>query len=192
MRRSAPRCRARGIAAPPRAAAQRASREAPELPPDLVFLGHSAGAEAVAFVADHLRIDAPRTWARLRGIVLLDPVKSFLGDNIDTALAGIGTTALPALTISAPHSLCNSLGTGTAAVQAYLHRPFVGVRFPNGAHTDAEGASSDALGEALCGRPRNADITALRALALGWTDDFLDSTSTPAYAISPHRHRMHT
>ncbi|TCJ97130.1 alpha/beta hydrolase [Nocardia alba] len=166
-------------------AAAAAGRPAPALPTDLIFLGHSAGAEAVAYVADHLRTDAPRTWANLRGIVLLDPVKSFLGTNTDTALTGIDAAGLPALTISAPPSLCNNLGTGTAAVQAHLHRPFVGVLLPYGVHTDAEGTSSDAIGEALCGRPRVADSTTLHTLAIGWTGDFLAATTTPAFYPSP-------
>ncbi|MFE3543771.1 alpha/beta hydrolase [Nocardia sp. NPDC059177] len=163
------------------AAAARAGHETPSLPADLVFLGHSAGAEAVAFVADQLRTRSPGTWARLHGIVLFDPVKSFLGDNTDRALAGIDTTTLPALTISAPPSLCNNFGTGTDAVQTRLHRPFVGVRLPHGAHTDAEGTSSDLLGETLCGHPRSTDVTTLHTLALAWTADFLDGTTTPAY-----------
>lgn len=162
-------------------AARSAGRAIPTLPTDLVFVGHSAGAEAVAYVADRLRTTAPHTWARLHGIVLLDPVKSFLGDNTDRALAGIDTTTLPTLTISAPPSVCNNLGAGTSAVQAHLHRPFVGVRLPRGAHTDAEGASSDLLGKTLCGHPDPINVATLHTLALGWTDDFLRSTVTPAY-----------
>ncbi|MEU4317859.1 alpha/beta hydrolase [Nocardia fluminea] len=162
-------------------AARSAGRTLSTLPADVVFVGHSAGAEAVAFVADHLRTTTPRTWARLRGLVLLDPVKSFLGDNTDRALAGIDTTTLPTLTISAPPSACNNLGAGTSAVQAHLHRPFVGVQLPHGAHTDAEGTSSDFLGETLCGHPDPINVATLRTLALGWTDDFFRSAITPAY-----------
>ncbi|WP_280338945.1 alpha/beta hydrolase [Nocardia neocaledoniensis] len=167
------------------AAAPHGGGRTPELPTDLVFVGHSAGAEAVVYAADHLRRAAPATWARVHGVVLLDPVPSFLGANTDRALAGLATTGLPVLTVAAAPSLCNNFGAGTSAVQAQLRRPFVGVRLPHGAHTDAEGASSDLLGETLCGRPDPRDVAALSALAVGWTDDFVDHTTTPACYPDP-------
>lgn len=160
-------------------AARRAGATPPALPHRLVFAGHSAGAEAVAFVADRLRTAYPATWSELRGIVLLDPVRSFLGNNIDQALTGIDGTDLPLLTISAPPALCNAFGSGTLAVQSHLHRAFVGVRLPTGKHTDAEGASTDLLGSLLCGSPDSTATTALQTLALGWTRDFFTGTSTP-------------
>ena len=168
------------LAASLAAAAHRAGRSAPPLPADLVFLGHSAGAEAVAAVAEDLRVTSPATWARLRAVILLDPVKSFLGDNLGRAVAGIDITALPLLEVAAPPSPCNSFGTGTDAVRSGLHRPFLGVRLPEGAHTDAEGASSDALGELLCGVPAATAVATVRTLALGWTDDAVDGARTPA------------
>ncbi|GEM32260.1 hypothetical protein NN3_32670 [Nocardia neocaledoniensis NBRC 108232] len=167
------------------AAARHGGRETSDLPGDLVFVGHSAGAEAVAYVADHLRRTDPSTWARLRGVVLLDPVPSFLGANIDRALTGLDGSGLPVRTVAAAPSLCNNFGAGTGAVQAHLHGPFVGVRLPHGAHTDAEGASSDLLGTALCGRPDPRDVAALSTLAVGWTDDFIARTTTPAYYPDP-------
>lgn len=170
------------------AAAQRAGRQAPVMPRDLVFIGHSAGAEAVAFVADRLRTTYPETWNSLHGLVLLDPVRSFLGDNIDHALTGIDGTGLPVLTVSAAPAPCNTFGTGTLAVQTHLHRPFIGVRLNSGTHTDAEGASSDLLGEALCGGPDPASTTALHTLALGWTHDFLTGTTTPEYYPDAAQH----
>ncbi|TDP31469.1 hypothetical protein DFR75_10874 [Nocardia ignorata] len=77
--------------------------------------------------------------------------------------------------------LCNNLWAGTSAVQTHLHRPFVGVRLPHRSHTDAEGTTSDPLGETLCGHPDPADVATLKTLALGWTDDFFSATRTPAY-----------
>ncbi|MFE9783926.1 alpha/beta hydrolase [Nocardia salmonicida] len=163
------------------AAATRAGQVAPPLPSDLVFVGHSAGAEAVAFVAHRLHVAHPEVFSRLRGLVLLDPVKSFLGDNSDRALADLDPTDLPILTIAAAPSLCNNLGSGTTAVQQQLHRPFLGISVSDGMHTDAEGTSSDSLGTLLCGTPSIANTTMLRTLALGWTGDFLTGTGTPAY-----------
>ncbi|GAB4586556.1 alpha/beta fold hydrolase [Nocardia sp. IFM 10818] len=169
------------------AAARRAGRAAPAIPENLVFIGHSAGAEAVAYVAERLRTHHLESWNTLRGVVLLDPVRSFLGNNIDLALTGLDTTTLPALTISAPPSPCNTFGIGTLAVQTRLHRPFLGVRLPSGAHTDAEGSSSDTLGEMLCGTPEAMNSATLRTLALGWVGDFLTGTPTPDYyPAAPH------
>ncbi|NNH68455.1 alpha/beta hydrolase [Nocardia uniformis] len=169
------------LAASLTAAARNAGVPIPAFPDDLVFIGHSAGAEAVTFVADRVRTNHPRTWNGLRGVILLDPVQSFIGDNIARALSGLDDTALPILTISAVPALCNSFTLGTVAVQTRLHRPFVGVRLPGGAHTDAEGDSSDVLGELLCGIPEPANSTMLRTLALGWTNDFVKGTTTPGY-----------
>ncbi|MVU78100.1 alpha/beta hydrolase [Nocardia sp. ET3-3] len=168
------------------AAAARAGRTAPELPRRFVFLGHSAGAEAVEYVAHRLHTTAPAIWPRVRGLVLLDPVKSFLGNNTDVALTDLDPTGLPILTISGPPSLCNALGSGTAALQTLLHRPFVGVRLPTGEHTDAEGDSSDLVGELFCGIPQSANVAAVRDLATDWTNNFLTDTPTPdLYSLTP-------
>ncbi|WP_216893111.1 alpha/beta hydrolase [Nocardia alni] len=162
-------------------AARSAHHAAPAMPRSFVFVGHSAGAEAVAFVANRLRTTAPQGWSALRGLILLDPVPSFLGDNFHHALTGISATPLPVLAISAPPEPCNSLGLGTAALRSDLHRPFLGVLLPTGVHTDAEGPSSDVLGETVCGYPLAADVATLHALALGWSSDFLTGTTTPEY-----------
>lgn len=60
-----------------------------------------------------------------------------------------------------------------------LRRRFVGVRLGSGAHTDAEGPSSDLLGELVCGYPATADVSVLHTLTLGWTGDFVDGTVMP-------------
>ncbi|MFF0493708.1 alpha/beta hydrolase [Nocardia sp. NPDC004068] len=161
------------------AAAVGPGREVPAIPREFVFVGHSAGGEVVEYVANHLRTNAPGVWAGLRGLVLLDPVKSFLGENTDRALAGLDPTPLPILTVSGPPSWCNNFGSGTAALRAHLHRPFVGVLLTGGAHTDAEGGSSDAVGELLCGTPQPANVATLHRLAVGWADDFFSGGATP-------------
>ncbi|MEU7143249.1 alpha/beta hydrolase [Nocardia sp. NPDC046473] len=162
-------------------AADSARRTDLRIPDQLVFIGHSAGAEAIEYVAHRLHTDYPGTWPSLRGLVLLDPVKSFLGNNTERALADLDTTALPILTISAPPSLCNSLGSGTAAVQQLLHRSYVGIRIGSGVHTDAEGPSGDLMGDLLCGTPESVNISTLRTLAIGWAGDFVTGTRTADY-----------
>ncbi|GAA3203427.1 hypothetical protein [Actinocorallia longicatena] len=158
-----------------------AGRPELSLPTNLVFAGHSAGGEAVAYVANRVRTAYPAAWTGLRGVVLLDPVKSFIGSNTDTALAGLDTIALPVRTVSGPDGICNNSGSGTDAVQAKLHRPFVGVRILGGAHTDAEGASTDAVGTLACGTPQAANIAILQTLAVGWAVDDLTGTHTASY-----------
>ncbi|MCC3314302.1 alpha/beta hydrolase [Nocardia africana] len=155
------------------------------LPRPWVFIGHSAGAEAVEYVAHRLHDSSPAAWANLRGLVLLDPVKSFLGDNTDVALADLAATDLPVLTVSGPPALCNNFGSGTAALRAHLHRRFLGVRLTTGEHTDAEGPSSDPLGELLCGTPQPGNVAALQQLATSWTGDYVEgATDYPTAAAA--------
>ncbi|WP_067701478.1 hypothetical protein [Nocardia jejuensis] len=164
-----------------RSAATPLGRAELTIPPNLVFIGHSAGAEAVEYVAHRLHTDHPAAWAALRGLILLDPVKSFLGDNTDTALTDLDRTELPILTVSAPPSLCNNLGSGTTAMQTLLHRPYLGIRISSGVHTDAEGDSTDIIGEIACGTPESVNIATLHKLTLGWAGDYLDGTRTADY-----------
>ncbi|GAB2514586.1 alpha/beta fold hydrolase [Nocardia heshunensis] len=165
-------------------AAAAIGRRAPAIPQAAVFIGHSAGAEAVEYVAHRLHASHPDVWPNLRGLILLDPVKSFLGNNTDAALTDLDPSGLPILTVSGPPGLCNNFGSGTTAVQTLLHRPFLGVRLPFGEHTDAEGASSDMVGELACGIPQSANVSALQQLTTRWTDDFLANTSDYAEAAA--------
>ncbi|MEV0710453.1 alpha/beta hydrolase [Nocardia aurea] len=162
-------------------AAARIGRAPVAMPRQMVFVGHSAGAEAVTYVADRLRTTYPEAWSGLRGLILLDPVKSFIDNNTDPSLINLDTTSLPIQAISAAPSACNNLGTGTMSMQQYLHRPFLGVRLTGGVHTDAEGSSSDLLGTLLCGEPQTANVAELDALAIGWADDYLSGTPTSEF-----------
>jgi len=159
-------------------ALERSGRAPLAMPEQMIFLGHSAGAEAVTYVANRLHTAYPGAWANLRGLILFDPVKSFVDNNTDSSLVDLDRTALPIQAISAAPSWCNNLGTGTTSMQTYLHRPFLGVRITNGSHVDAEGASSDVLGTLLCGVPQAAHVSELDALAVGWADDYLSGATT--------------
>ncbi|MFD6159852.1 hypothetical protein ACFWF7_36125 [Nocardia sp. NPDC060256] len=163
------------------AAAAHAGRPELRLPEQYAFVGHSAGGEAVEYVAHRLHADHPGTWGGLRGLVVLDPVKSFVGDNTDRALADLDNTALPILAVSGPPSLCNAFGTGTDALRTRLHRSYVGIRISTGVHTDAEGTSVDTLGSLLCGTPESVNITTLRTLTLGWIGDYFTGTRSADY-----------
>ncbi|MQY20911.1 alpha/beta fold hydrolase [Nocardia macrotermitis] len=159
------------------AAATRTGVTPPAIPHRYVFIGHSAGAEAVEYVAHRLHTTYPATWPNLRGLILLDPVKSFLGANTDTALTDLSPTPLPILTISGPPAPCNNFGTGTTALRTDLHRPLLGVRLTTGEHTDAEGPSTDLLAESLCGTPQPANTTTLQQLAVRWTTQYFAGTT---------------
>ncbi|MFA1547879.1 hypothetical protein [Actinomadura chokoriensis] len=158
-----------------------AGRPGLALPGSLVFSGHSAGGEAVSYVAGRLRTDGAATWAGLRGLVLLDPVKSFIGDNLGTGLAAVDGTGRMVRTISGPDGTCNNSGSGTDALQAGVHAPFVGVRLTGGAHTDAEGASTDAVGTLACGTPKAENIATLQTFAVAWAKDAFNGTQTAGY-----------
>jgi hypothetical protein len=162
-------------------AATAAGRSGTALPSSLVLSGHSAGGEAVEYVAQRLHATAPDDFARVRGLVLLDPVKSFLGSNTEDSLKGLAGTGLPVHTISSPPYSCNSDATGTAAVQALVPAAFVGARLTTGAHTDAEGSSTDLAGTALCGTPQAKNVTALQSLATAWATDAFTGRTTAAW-----------
>lgn len=171
------------------AAAERAGITPPALPQQFVFIGHSAGGEAVEYVAHRLHSSYPSAWANLRGLILLDPVKSLLGANTDTALADLASTELPILSVSGPPGPCNNFGSGTTALRTYLHRPVLGVRLTTGEHTDAEGGTTDPLAELFCGTPQPGNTSTLQELTVGWTGqyfsgaaDYLTGTTAPTPA----------
>ncbi|MFI6480978.1 alpha/beta hydrolase [Nonomuraea sp. NPDC050663] len=159
----------------------KAGRPGLGLPAKFVFAGHSAGGEAVSHVAQELRSGYPAAWPRLAGLVLLDPVKSPAGDNLGRALGHLDGTPLPIQAISSPPYLCNSDASGTAELAARLHRPFLGVRLSTGAHTDAEGASADAIGRLTCGSPQAQNVAALQALATTWAAGYVSGSPDPAW-----------
>ncbi|MEU5988049.1 hypothetical protein ABZ806_03635 [Spirillospora sp. NPDC047418] len=158
-----------------------AGRTGLTLPNSVVFSGHSAGGEAVSYVAGRLRTDSAAGWARVRGLVLLDPVKSFIGDNLATGLNAVDGTGRMIRTISGPDGLCNNSGSGTDLVQEDVHAPFVGVRLTTGAHTDAEGASTDGVGTLACGTPKAENVATLQTFAVAWAKDAFNGTQTAAY-----------
>lgn len=161
-------------------AKQRAVRPDVSMPEKLVLTGHSAGGEAVAYVANRLRTSYPSAYANLRGVILLDPVPSIAGSNLSTGLQGLSGSR-PVYTISAQPSTCNSGGAGTGLVTRTLAQDFVGVRLTSGVHTDAEGASTNGLGTLVCGTPKASNVAILQTLAVEWAGDMVSGQKTPAY-----------
>lgn len=157
-------------------AAAKAGRPGMALPPKLLFSGHSAGGETVSYVANRLRTQYPAAFARLTGLVLLDPVNSFAGLNMANALNGLNTTNLPMHAISSPPYLANGQASGTKELTTDVHRDFLGIRLSTGSHCDAEGASTDTLCTLPNGAPQAANVAVLQEFATTWATD--DATGT--------------
>lgn len=163
-------------------AAANVGRPVTPLPENLVFVGHSAGAEAVEYVAERLHSAYPGAFARMRGIVSEDGVKSFIGSNTDDALTGLAATTLPVYATASPHLLCNFFRRGTKAIERYLpDRTFHGVSITTGAHGDALGPSSPAYENLVCGRPKPDNVAAVWGLTRGWIADMFAGTTTPDF-----------
>ncbi len=156
----------------------KAGRTDVTLPTAWVFAGHSAGGEAVPYVTQALRADYPGAFANLRGEILYDPVKSFIGSNLSSALNHLDNTTLPILAVTAPPYTCNRDGAGTQVLIDQLHRPFLGVRLTSGAHIDVEGASAPTPDKVACGTPQAKNIDALQHLSIGWAGDFVSGAKT--------------
>lgn len=108
----------------------------------MAFSGHSAGGETVLSVADRLYGSDPETFDRLKGLVLQDPVKSFVGTNTDDAVASLGPTSLPIYALASPSS---PPATPTRAAprpcsQGLAGRSFVAAEVTTGVHGDIFGA----------------------------------------------------
>ncbi|MEU4420714.1 alpha/beta hydrolase [Actinoplanes sp. NPDC024001] len=163
------------------AAANAAGRGGSTLPTRYVLAGHSAGGEAVTYIANRLRTAHPAAFAALEHVQLLDPVKSPAGNNMASGLSGLAATGLPILTISSPPYLSNSNASGTVELVNQLDRPFLGVRLTTGSHCDAEGASTDGLCTLTGGAPQARNVAALQTLAVAWASDAVAGSATATY-----------
>ena len=163
-------------------AAKKAGRTGEALPQKLTFSGHSAGGEAVLYVANHLRSSHGSTFAKLKGLVLQDSVKSFVGSNTDTALVGLNNTPLPIYALASPKSTCNSDQSGTRAViERLATRSFHGAQVTSGNHGDIFGPAQNALGSTTCGTPKAKNTSAAQTLTLGWFGDQFAGTRTASF-----------
>ena len=163
-------------------AADLAGRAGESLPRNMAFSGHSAGGETVLSLADRLYGSDPEAFDRLKGLVLQDPVKSFVGTNTDDAVANLGPTSLPIYALASPKSACNADQSGTQAVLAGLAgRSFVAAEVTTGVHGDIFGPSQSLVGALVCGFPTAENTAAAQTLTLGWFGDQFAGTLTPDY-----------
>ncbi|MFB7719709.1 MULTISPECIES: hypothetical protein [unclassified Nocardia] len=151
------------------------------LPTAIVFAGHSAGGEAVPYVAQQLRASYASAFANLRGMILFDPVKSFIGNNLSSSLNHLDNSGLPILAITAPPYTCNRDGAGSKVLLDQIHRSFLGVRLTSGAHIDVEGSSAPAPDKVACGTPQAKNVDALQKLSVAWAGDFVSGSTTADY-----------
>ncbi|WP_203833647.1 alpha/beta hydrolase [Actinoplanes campanulatus] len=162
-------------------AATTAGRSGSTLPTKYVLAGHSAGGDAVTYIANRLRTTFPAAFANLAYLQLLDPVKSPSGTNMATALTGLNGTSLPITAISSPPYLSNSNASGTVELLARVDRPFLGVRLTTGSHCDAEGASTNWLCTLTGGASKAKNVTALQTFAVNWASDAAAGATTATY-----------
>ncbi|AZZ83914.1 alpha/beta hydrolase [Gordonia alkanivorans] len=152
------------------------------MPYRMVFAGHSAGGEFVVVAADTLRRADPVAYRRLAGLMLFDPVNSFFGVHFASAAASLGADRFPIRVIASQPSVSNSFGSGVAVLQRTTRQEFLGSRLVTGVHIDAEGESTDLIGELselAVPRPRNGRV--IHALATGWSSDMVAGTVTRTY-----------
>jgi dienelactone hydrolase len=147
------------------------------LPSTFVVSGHSAGGALATVAAGAVASDpSAGVRARLKGVVLLDPV-----ENSDNGMAAAlpKLTGVRVLTISGGDSTCNANSSGTKVLLPN-RTGFAGVRLPSGCHCDAEADTTDGTCTLLCGTPKQANKDALRLLAADWASDMLAGTTTAA------------
>lgn len=163
-------------------AASRAGRSGLALPSRWAFVGHSAGGEAVAYVTNRIRTNHAGAYARLGGIVLEDPVNSFIGSNLSDALGGLATSNLSVLTLASPPNSCNNNQSGIALVtQKLANRAFRGAQVTTGTHIDVFGAGAGPLLRTACGTPQTANVNAVQTLTTAWLADQLAGTRTTTF-----------
>ncbi|WP_232715819.1 alpha/beta hydrolase family protein [Gordonia metallireducens] len=152
------------------------------MPYRMVFAGHSAGGEFVVVAADALRRSDPAAYRRLAGLMLFDPVNSFFGAHFASAAASLGADRLPIRVIASQPSVSNTFESGVSILQRTTRQDFLGSRLVTGVHIDAEGESTDLIGELselAVPRPRNGRV--IHTLATGWSSDMVAGTVTRTY-----------
>ncbi|MFC6715636.1 hypothetical protein [Branchiibius cervicis] len=164
-----------------RAARATAGRADLAMPQSLAFVGHSAGGEAVSYVAGRLRSAYPGVFAQLKGLVLEDPVASPAGSNLATGLSALAPTGVPVYALASPKNSCNADQSGTQQLISSLPGRFHGAQISTGVHQDIYGTDNTALFNLVCGTPKPDNTNAVRSLTTGWLTGFADGADNPAY-----------
>ena len=159
-----------------------------ELPERIVVGGHSAGGHFASRLGWKIDALAPQ---RLAGAVLFDPVAA--DASFTTNLMTVSATGLrPVLVVSANPGGCNAGNNAYAALRQLRQDAlgagrdgFVGLQLTRrSTHVDVEGSDTNVLGVVACGqgRPKHANVDALRTLAARWAvDEALGARHGDAY-----------
>lgn len=160
-------------------AARKVGRTGLGFPQRWAFVGHSAGGEAVTYIAQRIRSTSSAAFAKLGGLVLADPVASFIGTNLADALGALNSTSLPIYALASPPYTCNNNQSGTLLVEQKLTtRTFHGSLIVSGAHGDVFGSASNGAENLACGTPQAKNIAAVQGLTTAWLGDELAGTHT--------------
>jgi pimeloyl-ACP methyl ester carboxylesterase len=139
------------------------------LPARLVVAGHGLGGAFAARLAARLDTTAPQ---RLAGVLLLDPLAAPGFSDHLRVVSRRGQR--PVLALMAERSDCNARHSALPALQQLRREAaadgqpaYMGLLFGEGStHLDAEGHRPDVPGHLACGRPQDAPVARLQALAV--------------------------
>jgi hypothetical protein len=139
------------------------------LPARLVVAGHGLGGAFAARLAARLDTTAPQ---RLAGVLLLDPLAAPGFSDHLRVVSRRGQR--PVLALMAERSDCNARHSALPALQQLRREAaadgqpaYMGLLFGEGStHLDAEGHQPDVPGHLACGRPQDAPVARLQALAV--------------------------
>ncbi|MET0863270.1 MAG: hypothetical protein ABWZ98_02940 [Nakamurella sp.] len=96
-----------------------------------------------------------------------------------TTTAEAQPVPLPILVLAAPPQSCNAGQSATRDVIGGLpDRTFFGAAITTGSHGDIFGTSVNKFERLTCGQPRQVNIDAVRALAIGWLTDAVTGSQT--------------
>ncbi len=163
-------------------AARKVGRTGLAFPSNWAFVGHSAGGEAVTYIANRIRTAYPSAFPKLKGLVLEDPVPSFIGSNLSDALAGLNPTSLRILALASPSGSCNNNNAGIDLVTGKLTtRSFHGAVLRSGTHGDVFGTAVPSAETLTCGTPTASNTAVVQSLSTAWLADELAGTTTAAW-----------
>lgn len=163
-------------------AAKKVGRAGLGFPSAWSFVGHSAGGEAVTYIAQRIRTAHPAAFPKLKGLVLEDPVPSFIGTNLASALTSLNSSSLKVYALASPSGTCNNNQAGVQLVsQKLTSRPFHGAQLNSGTHGDVFGPASSAIENSQCGTPAAGNVSVVQTLSTAWIGDQLAGTTTATY-----------
>ncbi len=157
-----------------------AGRSSLAMPTNMVFVGHSAGAEVVAYVANRIHTNYAGTFPQVKGVVFADGVNSFTGLNMANGLNGLYPTNVPVYATASPPYSCNNNQSGTTELKVDFPGRFHGALINTGAHQDIFGSDATGVETLTCGTPQSQNISAARGLTTAWIGDMVSGIANPA------------